>query len=362
MNDDTPSRTLPRFFDFALAVLLTCGYGAPPLLVIASLAAGWVGAASLLVAFVAGLVLLMVVYRATLAQRARAALAARVLVLGILPAWGLVYSHFAAARCVVNECALNDTVFRPFAEPQIFGLVALHLLTVVAYAISRRRPGPLRPFGEALVHALLLVGVVAHTIVGVQVGPWNFAGVLLPPVFLPCIAPAITVFLYGTELLARLRRRGAEAETRAPYTVLDSRYRTGPEQRPLAASPRIDRKILARALLLAPALLGIHAVIQALWLGPLDAALSVFTSTCGYPLSRIDVTVTPGSCHYLCTVAARGHAALVRPERIGRRGGVPIVVNRQLALANAFEDLLHERWPRFGRLARDVYTIGSASP
>ena len=32
-----------------------------------------------------------------------------------------------------------------------------------------------------------------------------------------------------------------------------------------------------------------------------------------------------------------------------------IVVNRQLAVANAFEDLLHERWPRFGRLARDGY-------
>ena len=30
-------------------------------------------------------------------------------------------------------------------------------------------------------------------------------------------------------------------------------------------------------------------------------------------------------------------------------------MNRQLALANAFEDLLHERWPRFGKWARRVY-------
>ena len=30
-------------------------------------------------------------------------------------------------------------------------------------------------------------------------------------------------------------------------------------------------------------------------------------------------------------------------------------MNRQLALANAFEDLLHERWPSFGRLARRTY-------
>jgi hypothetical protein len=30
-------------------------------------------------------------------------------------------------------------------------------------------------------------------------------------------------------------------------------------------------------------------------------------------------------------------------------------VNRQLAVSNAFEDLLHERWPRFGRTTRRCY-------
>jgi hypothetical protein len=65
-----------------------------------------------------------------------------------------------------------------------------------------------------------------------------------------------------------------------------------------------------------------------------------------------------GSCggqHYLCTVAAHGHPWLVRPERWGMRGGRPILVNRQLAVANAFEDLLHARWPRFGRRCRQLY-------
>ncbi len=30
-------------------------------------------------------------------------------------------------------------------------------------------------------------------------------------------------------------------------------------------------------------------------------------------------------------------------------------MNRQLAVANAFEDLLHARWPRFGAFARRAY-------
>ncbi len=40
---------------------------------------------------------------------------------------------------------------------------------------------------------------------------------------------------------------------------------------------------------------------------------------------------------------------------MGVRHGHPVVVNRQLATANAFEELLHTRWPRFGRFARRTY-------
>jgi hypothetical protein len=102
-------------------------------------------------------------------------------------------------------------------------------------------------------------------------------------------------------------------------------------------------------------LLGLHAAVHALWLGRPAAALDVLTRTCDYTLSQVPIEILPAHCHYLCTVAARGHGWLVRPERWGRRGGAPILVNRQLAIANAFEDLLHERWPRFGRLARRIY-------
>ena len=42
----------------------------------------------------------------------------------------------------------------------------------------------------------------------------------------------------------------------------------------------------------------------------------------------------------LCTVALRGHEKLVRPTRMGLRRGERIVVNRQLCVANAFEQLL----------------------
>jgi hypothetical protein len=59
--------------------------------------------------------------------------------------------------------------------------------------------------------------------------------------------------------------------------------------------------------------------------------------------------------HYLCTVASRGHSRLVKPIRAGYRRGRWIAVNRQLLVANAFEDLLAENFPSLHRKIRQVY-------
>lgn len=45
----------------------------------------------------------------------------------------------------------------------------------------------------------------------------------------------------------------------------------------------------------------------------------------------------------------------MRPLRLGYRRGAVIVVNRQLAVANAFEELLQERLPHLHRLVRHFY-------
>ncbi len=59
--------------------------------------------------------------------------------------------------------------------------------------------------------------------------------------------------------------------------------------------------------------------------------------------------------HYLCTVAAGGHKKIVKPLRYGIRRGEKIVVNRQLLVANAFEELISERTPKFHHAVRGFY-------
>jgi hypothetical protein len=88
-----------------------------------------------------------------------------------------------------------------------------------------------------------------------------------------------------------------------------------------------------------------------------DSTVKAFTETSQWVFSQ---RISPPDIervgeHYLCTVAAFGHKKLVKPLRFGKRHGHVIIVNRQLMIANAFEELIKERTPRFHRFLRGTY-------
>ncbi len=110
------------------------------------------------------------------------------------------------------------------------------------------------------------------------------------------------------------------------------------------------------ALVLMWPLLGILLGILILFGQRPDAFIKAWTETADWRLSQ---QIAPQNAmydeHYLCTVAAGGHAGLVKPLRMGQRHGHRVVVNRQLCIANAFEQILEERTPRFHRAVRHFY-------
>lgn len=116
-----------------------------------------------------------------------------------------------------------------------------------------------------------------------------------------------------------------------------------------------ERWPLAAFLLMWP-LLGILIGILVLFGQRPDAIIKAFTETSDWNLSQ---RVAPQNIHvdehYLCTVAAGGHERIVKPKRLGVRHGHQVVVNRQLCVANAFEQILEERTPRFHRVVRRFY-------
>ena len=88
----------------------------------------------------------------------------------------------------------------------------------------------------------------------------------------------------------------------------------------------------------------------------LDAPVKAFTDTADWTFSQqIPPPPLEYEGHYLCTVAAGGHGKVVKPIRLGRRRGAVIVVNRQLCVANAFEEAVAERFPALHRKIRHAY-------
>lgn len=88
-----------------------------------------------------------------------------------------------------------------------------------------------------------------------------------------------------------------------------------------------------------------------------DALCKAFTDTTTWTLSQKvhPPYLEPSGGHYLCTVAAFGAPKLVKPLFVGRRHGHPIIVNRQLQVANAFESILENVSPALHRIVRAWY-------
>ena len=276
-------RSWAWLLDLGVAALLATGYGAPVAVAVVG-AVSAIGSAihpalmgvgssvAAVVALVAWALACLRLYQGIRDRgRGRYLTAVFVLVLGVLPAWGLAINYgLLAATCRTSSCDVGPAMFRAFGVRGVVGLVTLHAVTALAFAASRRRPEKLPAGAEVLVHALLLFGVGLQLLLAVQLADFLW-GLVVFPISLPLVGPYVSIALYAHELVARLRRRGADA---------------------LAG---------------APVLAGLYAVVMAAVQRRPAAALEVFTDTCGHALSRLPVThLTVHDCHYLCTVAARG--------------------------------------------------------
>ena len=103
-------------------------------------------------------------------------------------------------------------------------------------------------------------------------------------------------------------------------------------------------------------LLGIVLAILSLFGQYPDHVIRAWTETAQWNLSKMKAPPNVEMDeHYLCTVAAGGHEGVVKPIRMGERHGHRIVVNRQLLIANAFEQILEEKTPRIHRAIRNFY-------
>jgi hypothetical protein len=89
-----------------------------------------------------------------------------------------------------------------------------------------------------------------------------------------------------------------------------------------------------------------------------DSMIKAFTETYKHNFSKLDyecIDVVCGGGCYVFTAANYGHQKLVKPQRIGYLGTSKVICNRQVLVANAFEQLLQNRCQRIHAVLRQGY-------
>ena len=284
--------------------------------------------------------------------RQRAALITELITLFLGAFYSALYISFSNIRWVSWDVQLINAERHALIAPEHMpSVAAVALLAIVGYLVLRLRPVLHLPPLVAVFSLAALYGGIALCVVWIlQV--WGAMSGSLFLVLYPANVILILAKLVREQVW--LWQEGQKQAQTPPATA--------PEAAGQGWRARLRRELedarrwpLLAALAALP-LLGLLLIVLLLFGQRPDSLILAWRDTADWNLSqRIAPPNQFTDSHYLCTVAAAGHPRLVRPLRRGRRGGRPILVNRQLSVANAFEQLLEERVPRLHRRLRDFY-------
>ena len=235
-----------------------------------------------------------------------------------------------------NDCCGDSAFFSPDHRTSMYVLIALCVLSY-AFCTLRKRLAP--PLVEVALNCLLIIGIVLNVVLYFH----EESAVL----WLMGDAPIILLFI----MRLALNHQAFVAQ------MDDARARNVVEQACLGLLRANAFAKFPFFLVLCLPLLAILSGVMMLFGQRPDALIRAFTDTYKQGLSQLDHECDGVICegHFLCTVAARGHAALVAPQRLGVRHGGTVICNRQLLVSNALEELVQERAPRLHRIIRKRY-------
>lgn len=266
--------------------------------------------------------------------------------------YSMLYIGFSSEvmlRSDWQEQLINGQTHTPiYTEAQLTVAVILLVGVMGYFAVNYVALKKMPPLLLVLGMAAMYLGTIESIVWGIHVTrelPYDLF--LLLPAFNYLLITARTV---GYKMWEWEQMREADSDLTARYQEnggifsFCNRLLTKAERWPFAAF-----------LLMWP-LLGVLIGVLLLFGQEPDAVIKAFTETSDWNLSR---RVAPQNIyydeHYLCTVAAGGHGKIVKPQRLGLRHGHQVIVNRQLCVANAFEQVLEERTPRFHKTVRHFY-------
>ncbi|MDP1802564.1 MAG: hypothetical protein Q8L81_14485 [Bacteroidota bacterium] len=231
----------------------------------------------------------------------------------------------------------------PFQTESITTAYTLWILFALAYAASRYFKKQLSPILITLVASMMVLGLLFCFTICVHFT--SMAAVVVFPGFnLLYISPFLCFFYLLKEIirLNKYLKEYLEKQDTNAANIINAFYNS-----------IYQNHLGFVTVLIAPLLLIIQAALFLVGQQP-DSVITQFTESCGYLLSKYQ-DCSCGGGHYLCSIAANGNKKLVKPTRFGVRANERIVVNRQLLVANAFENWLEEHIPKMHKVIRGSY-------
>lgn len=255
---------------------------------------------------------------------------------------------FTVLAPLIGFLRYSETGFSPefpFAEKHLLTLIVLVAIAVIGYWLSRLYKTKLPPLLDAFVPVMVLQGFLLNIILVIHFGGHILMGAIFPLIGFELIAPFVNIVLFGRELFYHhLAFQQIREHTQIYHHNRILRF---------LENTHFPVKTGLNFILLFPFLF-LQQFILTLFGQVPDAAIRVFVETCKFTFSG-DGYCPPPAGHYLCSVAAHGNSKLVKPIRRGQRGNSLIVVNRQLLIANAFEQWLEDYAPKTHRKLRSFY-------
>ncbi|WP_311775690.1 DUF6688 family protein [Enterococcus gilvus] len=265
------------------------------------------------------------------------------LVLGPLCIWG--YIEFTEIHRVewYRQLQNNQRHF-PVSNDGTLTILVLAVLGYIGYLILKYQGfSSLPPLVIVLGISFVYIGIALAVVVIVQVFTVKSTDFLLS------LFP-LNYILIGLKVIRNSILDWKDRECDKENSKLGSKINK------LSKSFHISKNWLWLGFIFMVPVLGIVVLTLTLFGQRPDSMILAWTKTSDWNLSQ---HVAPPNVqideHYLCTVAASGHRKIVKPYRMGIRHDHRVIVNRQLCVANAFEQILEEKIPRIHKIIRTVY-------
>ncbi|MDI9310291.1 MAG: hypothetical protein QM535_08745 [Limnohabitans sp.] len=246
---------------------------------------------------------------------------------------------------------VDDSCYTPFSYEHILTLLFYLITFVTSLFIIWKNESNLPPLTYVLVLLFTFIGIIINIVFIIQISEHNTS--TLSEYYVDdgknlfYLFPAFSIIIGTKSIINTIKVEADKSKER----FFKNKFLNNLN---LFLSTKYSAKTWS-ILLLFPVLFLCTLVL--LLLGQdIDSLVKVFTETTTWRFSqKMHPPVLDHQGHYICTVAACGNPSLVKPIRLGKRNGQTIIVNRQLQIANAFEEMIYDFSPKLHAIIRKNY-------